>query len=60
MPLERVTCRDNLGILVSFKSTEILQEYVFVLIPCVGYGAASDGPQQLDCDFPRDLTAGVI
>jgi hypothetical protein len=34
-------------ILVPLKSTEMLCEYVFVLIPGVGYGAASDCPQQL-------------
>jgi hypothetical protein len=34
-------------ILVSFKSTEMLWECVFVLIPGVGHGAASDCLQQL-------------
>jgi hypothetical protein len=35
------------AILVSLENTEILWEYVFILIPGVGYGAASDCPQQL-------------
>jgi hypothetical protein len=33
--------------LVSLKNTEILWEYVFILIPGVGYGALSDLPPQL-------------
>ena len=33
---------DNFGILVLLKTTEIVLEYVLILIPGVGYGAASD------------------
>jgi hypothetical protein len=32
---------DNFGFLVSFKNTEILYDYCFILIPGVGYAAAS-------------------
>lgn len=34
-------------IFVPLKNTEILWEYVFILIPAVEYGAAPDRPQQL-------------
>ena len=34
-------------ILVSLENTETVWEYVFVVIPDMGHGAASDSPQQL-------------
>ena len=36
-------CTENFGF---FRNTVMLWEYVFVLTPGVGYGAASDCPQQ--------------
>ena len=42
--LAKDLCSKHLGF---FKNIEMVQEYVFVLIPGVGYGAASDCPQQL-------------
>jgi hypothetical protein len=39
----RWNCSGNLG----FFEKKIVWEYVFILIPGVGYGAASDIPQQL-------------
>jgi hypothetical protein len=32
------------NVLVSLKNTEVLWGYVFILIPGIGYGAASDYP----------------
>lgn len=37
------------------KTTEILLEYVFVLILVEVYGVASDRPQQLTIDLPHAL-----
>jgi hypothetical protein len=46
--------------LLSFKTTEILKEYISILVPEVGYGAVPDCPKQLSmiclvlwegCDF---------
>jgi hypothetical protein len=34
-------CSDNFSLFVSLKNTEILYDYVFVLVPDVQYGAAS-------------------
>ena len=39
--LAKDLCSKHLGF---FKNIEMLWEYVFVLIPGVGYGAASDCP----------------
>jgi hypothetical protein len=41
-------------ILVSFKNKKMLCEYNFVLIPDVGYGAASNCSQQLT-DLPHAI-----
>jgi hypothetical protein len=58
MQSHRPHCSENFGF---FKNTEMLYEYVFVLIPDVGYDRASSAcPQQLTmiclmlwqvCDF---------
>jgi hypothetical protein len=42
----RLECSKILGVLVSLKKKKKLWEHVFILTPGVGYGAASDCPQQ--------------
>ena len=39
-----MACRENFGFIKKHRN---VKGYVFILFPCVGYGGASEGPQQV-------------